>query len=78
MANHRHRFNDNSPGAWYVDADCICCGLCGNDAPALFSPSADYDHHRVHRQPQGSEELRDAEDARERCPVEAIGNDGPV
>ena len=78
MANPDQRFSDNVPGHWYVDEQCIGCGLCGNDAPALFSPSADYDHHRVYRQPATVEELRDAEDARQSCPVEAIGNDGPV
>ena len=76
MPNPKLRFDDNVPGSWYVDTDCICCGLCGNDAPAIFTPSADYGHHRVHHQPVTAEDLRDAEDARERCPVEAIGNDG--
>ena len=76
MAHPKQRFDDNAPGLWYVDDQCICCGLCGNDAPTVFSPSGDYDHHRVYRQPVTAEELRDAEDARESCPVEAIGNDG--
>ena len=78
MANPKHSFTDNAPGPWYVDHQCICCGLCGNDAPAVFGEAADYSHHRVHRQPTNPEELRDAEDARDRCPVEAIGNDCPA
>ena len=68
-------FADNVPGSWYVHDECICCGLCENVAPATFRLSADYSHHSVHRQPATPEELADAEEARERCPVEAIGND---
>lgn len=78
MANPAQRFDDNTPGFWYVDDQCIACGLCGNDAPAFFSPSADYGHYRVHRQPVSAEELREAVDALERCPAEAIGNDAPA
>ncbi len=43
--------------------------------PSIFAEAADYSHFRVHRQPMTPGELREAEDARERCPVEAIGND---
>ena len=75
MANPKHSFGDNAPGAWYVDEQCICCGLCGEVAPAVFRESPDYDHHLVHHQPDSPEERGDAEDARDRCPVEAIGND---
>lgn len=76
MAHPKQRFADNAPGSWYVDDQCIDCSMCGNDAPAIFSVSDDYGHHRVHRQPTTVEEVREAEDARESCPVEAIGNDG--
>ena len=76
MASTKRRFDDNVPGLWYVDDQCIDCGLCGNDVPALFSAAADYGHHRVHRQPVSEEELREASEALERCPAEAIGNDG--
>ena len=75
MANPKRSFHDNVPGFWYVDEQCIACGQCGNDVPAIFEEARDYDHYRVHRQPVTPEEIREAEDARERCPVEAIGND---
>ncbi len=75
MANPEDSFKDNAPGAWYVDAQCIACGQCGNDVPSIFAEAADYGHFRVHRQPLTPGELHEAEDARERCPVEAIGND---
>ena len=76
MANPTRSFRDNAPGSWYVSDECISCALCGEVAPAVFCEAADYDHHRVHHQPLTPEEHRDAEDARDRCPVEAIGNDG--
>ncbi len=75
MANPNQRFNDNVPGSWYVDDECICCGLCENVAPETFRLSADYSHHAVHHQPATLEEIADAENARERCPVEAIGQE---
>ena len=68
-------FSDNVPGSWYVHDECICCGLCENVAASVFRLATDYSHNTVHHQPITPEELADAEDARERCPVEAIGND---
>ena len=74
MTIHSNRvFSDNAPGSWYVNDECIVCGLCENVAPAVFRLSADYSHNMVHHQPATPEELAEAEDARERCPVEAIG-----
>ena len=76
MTIHPNRiFSDNAPGPWYVHDECICCGLCEDKAPAVLRPSTDYSHHVVHSQPATPEELADAEDARERGPVEANGND---
>lgn len=75
MANPNDSFTDNVPGPWYVDAQCICCGLCENVAPETFRIAPGYDHNLVYHQPRTPEELADAENARDRCPVEAIGND---
>lgn len=68
-------FPDNAPGPWYVDDDCICCGLCESVAPTVFRLSDDGSHNVVHRQPVQADEVLDAEDARDRCPVDAIGRD---
>ena len=76
MATYKNKFSDNVPGLWYVDDQCICCGLCENVAPDIFRLSEDYSHNVVHRQPQSPSELADARNACERCPVEAIGDDG--
>ena len=83
MANPQRSFTDSVPGSWYVDDDCICCGLCEDAAPEVFRLSRDGSHNLVHHQPATAEELADAENARDRCPVEAIGKDrheaeGPV
>ncbi len=75
MANPKKFFTDNTPGPWYVDDQCICCGLCENVAPETFRMSDDNSHHIVHHQPLTPEELADAENACDRCPVEAIGKD---
>ena len=76
MADPNERFSDNVPGPWYVDSNCIGCGLCEDIAPSVFRLSAEGDHDFVHHQPETPAELEAAEEARERCPVEAIGNDG--
>jgi ferredoxin len=75
MANSKDSFTDNAPGPWYVDEQCICCGLCEDAAPEVFRLSDDGSHNLVHRQPATPQELADAENARDRCPVEAIGKD---
>ena len=76
MADPNERFSDNIPGPWYVDSNCIICGLCEELAPAIFKLSPDGDHNFVHHQPETPEDLQAVEAAREHCPVEAIGNDG--
>lgn len=75
MSNPRRASLQNSPGAWYVDDQCICCGLCENVAPNSFRMADDGGSFRVYRQPITEEELQEAGNARERCPVEAIGDD---
>ena len=76
MANLNDRFPDNVVGAFYVDTECICCGICGELAPAFFRPAEDGGHHVVFRQPEGADEIEVAREAMGECPVEAIGDDG--
>ena len=78
MPQPHKAFAENAPGTWYVDHECICCGLCENVAPDLFRMSADGGNYLVHLQPSSLEEISDAENARERCPAEAIGDDRPA
>ena len=72
MMNTTDRYPDNTAGNWFVNEQCICCGLCEELAPDSFRESDDGDHHIVYQQPEGVEQLAQAEEAREQCPVEAI------
>ena len=76
MADKQNRYSDNVPGAWYVDTNCIICGMCSEGAPSVFKPTDDYDHNYVYHQPVTPEELAQAEEVRNACPADAIGNDG--
>ena len=76
MADATQRWEDNVPGTWYVDKSCILCSLCSDLAPRNFKESRDGDHDVVFKQPDTPEEVEQSEQARQQCPVEAIGADG--
>ena len=76
MANHAERLPQNIPGRYYVDANCIDCDLCRATAPGVFARDDEIGFSIVQRQPLTPEEIALAEEAREGCPGEAIGNDG--
>ena len=76
MANPNDKFSVNVPGPWYVDTNCIACGLCDELAPSVFRFFEAEGQNYVYHQPESEEELERANEAREACPVEAIGNDG--
>jgi len=78
MANQQNKHSENVPGPWYVDDQCIICGMCDEYAPASFRVSADGAQNIVYRQPETPEELAQAKDAMENCPADAIGNNGGV
>jgi len=75
MADKNNKVQDNVEGAWYVDEECIACGACVSEAPNNFEMNDD-DMAYVKKQPEGDDELKACENAKEECPVEAIGNDG--
>lgn len=76
MADATDKWEDNIEGAWYVDKQCILCSLCHELAPDNFKESEQGDHDVVFKQPVGDEELAACQEAKEQCPVEAIGDDG--
>ena len=78
MADHNSRLPQNAPGPWYVDSNCIDCDLCRETAPTVFRRDADNGNSIVFHQPETEDERKLAEEAKEGCPVEAIGNDGPL
>jgi ferredoxin len=75
MANKNEKWDDNIAGKWYVDKACIICSLCSELAPNNFKEAGSADHDIVYKQPVGEEEEKQCEEARQQCPVEAIGND---
>lgn len=76
MADPDDKLEDNVPGKWYVDSNCIDCDVCRTTAPNNFEANEDEGYSYVSKQPENDEELALVEEAMESCPTEAIGNDG--
>ena len=76
MAEKQNRVPDNKTGSYYVDRECIDCDLCREVAPENFERNEDEGYSFVYKQPASDDEREQCEEARESCPVEAIGSDG--
>ncbi|PYS77165.1 MAG: ferredoxin [Acidobacteria bacterium] len=89
MADPNDRVPENTPGAYYVDTNCIDCDVCRDTAPSNFTRAdrggysfvfitrADSGGYSfVFKQPESDAETALCEEALLCCPVEAIGNDG--
>ncbi|MGE0528448.1 MAG: ferredoxin [Bdellovibrionales bacterium] len=76
MADKSNKFEDNVPGRFYVDKECIACDACVLAAPDHFKMHEEDGHAFVAKQPDGEAEEAACREAMEGCPVEAIGNDG--
>ncbi|MEE9392450.1 MAG: ferredoxin [Planctomycetota bacterium] len=76
MADPQDKWDDNAPGKFYVDKECILCSLCVDLAPDSFKESDEGDHDVVFKQPESEDETQAAVEAMEQCPVNAIGDDG--
>ncbi len=72
MADPSNKVPENVAGPWFVDDECIECGLCLDVAPKNFD-LADEGHAYVSKQPVGQDEESAVRDAMEQCPVDAIG-----
>jgi ferredoxin len=75
MADVANKYPDNITGKFYVDDQCIDCDLCRETAPANFTRNDDGGHSYVYKQPESPEEEALCREAKEGCPVEAIGDD---
>jgi ferredoxin len=75
MADKSNRLPDNASGKWYVDNTCIDCDACRQVAPNNFSRNDEAGYSYVSKQPETDEELQQCQEAKEACPVEAIGDD---
>jgi len=71
-----NKLPQNVTGAYYVDSSCVDCDLCRNTAPDFFTRDDEAGVSFVYRQPVTPEEYSAAEEAKQGCPTESIGNDG--
>jgi ferredoxin len=76
MADKSSKYEDNVPGKYYVDKECIDCDLCNELAPNNFGTAEADDHSCVTKQPETPEEEEQCIEAMEGCPVDCIGDDG--
>src|SRR5437773_10058643 len=76
MSERNERLPQNVAGPYYVDSSCIDCDMCRSTAPDFFRRDEEIGMSVVYRQPVTEEERVLAEDAKESCPSESIGNDG--
>lgn len=76
MASLADKHQDNVPGPFYTDSQCINCDLCRQTAPDFFARNDDAGYSYVCKQPGNDAETALVQQAMDECPVEAIGNDG--
>jgi ferredoxin len=76
MADAANKYPENVPGKYYVDNQCIDCDLCRETAPDNFKRNEDGGYSYVFKQPGSPEEEARCKEAKEGCPVEAIGDNG--
>jgi ferredoxin len=70
------RYAENAPGKFYVDSQCIDCDVCRVTAPDNFKREEDKGYSYVFRQPENPQQEAQCQEAKDSCPVEAIGSDG--
>ena len=78
MADVTERTPLNIPGRYYVDFNCICCGICTLIAPLTFLVNLIDEYGYVGKQPESESERKAIEKAIQNCPVDAIGDDGDI
>jgi ferredoxin len=76
MADLANKYEVNVAGKYYVDNQCIDCDLCRETAPDNFKRNEDGGYSFVYKQPENAEEEARCKEAKEGCPVEAIGDNG--
>jgi ferredoxin len=76
MADVANKYPENITGKYYVDNQCIDCDLCRETAPDNYKRNDDGGYSFVYKQPTTPEEEARCKEAKEGCPVEAIGDNG--
>ncbi|MCK5882784.1 MAG: ferredoxin [Bacteriovoracaceae bacterium] len=76
MSNKLSKTLGSVNGPYYVDTNCIACGVCIVDAPGFIVMNEGEGFAYFSKQPKSKTELMMCEEAIIACPVESIGNDG--
>jgi ferredoxin len=76
MADKNNKGSKNIAGKYYVDSECIGCGMCHEIAPDHFKIDENEGIAYVYTQPSTKSGLEVCAEAMNSCPVEAIGDDG--
>lgn len=76
MADRTDKNPLNVPGKFYNDLSCIDCDHCREIAPQFFTRDDDEGLSYVWKQPVTPDEIAAADEARQGCPTETIGDDG--
>ena len=76
MADAANKYPENITGKYFVDNQCIDCDLCRETAPDNFKRNDDGGYSFVYKQPENPDEETRCKEAKEGCPVEAIGDNG--
>jgi len=76
MADKANKVAESVAGQYYVDTQCIDCNLCRDTAPENFRQNETAGYAFVCKQPANEGEKTLCMDAKDSCPVEAIGDDG--
>lgn len=78
MADRKRSYQENVPGAFYVDDSCIDCDMCLATAPDNFERNQGRGYSYISKQPEIEDEWALCLQAMEECPVGAIGYDKDV
>ncbi len=76
MANKGAKVPENVSGKYYVDDQCIACGVCEGSAPENFKMNDDGSHAFCFKQPANDGEEAACKDGMGSCPTNSIGDDG--
>ncbi len=76
MADKAKRLPQNAPGPYYVDDSCTDCDMCRTSAPGIFKRDDEIGSSVAYMQPATPEDFKAAEEGRQGCPTDSIGNDG--
>ena len=76
MADKNDKRPENVSGKFYVDSQCIDCDLCRETAKGFFTRQDDAGYSYVFKQPTTADEIEQCMEAKNGCPVDAIGDDG--